>query len=83
MSLKPIPLEPTARREGKKSFNPGNRIKKDPSDFSLKTLCLRLIRFINRGSRFTYQQIDEIIMGLEAGILKLRKKKQEMMKKKG
>jgi len=86
MSLKLIPVEEKAAGgAGKKQkhFNPGNKIKSTgDTDFSLKTLCLRIVHFINRGSRFTYQQIDDLIMVLHRMILKLQKRKEEMAKKK-
>ena len=83
MSLKPIPVESTPPSGQKqKHFNPGSTLKKHRADGTLKHLCLRLIHFVNRGSRFTFEQIDELIMSLERSILSLRKKKQEMMRKK-
>ncbi len=88
MSLKLIPTETgnhgeangkdISRRNGKQ-FNPGNKIKKNSS---LKVMCLKLVHFINRGSRFTYEQIDELIMGMQSSILGLQKKKQEILKNK-
>lgn len=86
MSLKLIPVEigGTERNRGKKQkiFNPGYRIKRKNSSGGLKNICLRLIHFINRGSRFTYQQIDELIMSLQKSILSLQKKKQQILQKK-
>lgn len=79
MSLRPIPIEklPNAEpRQGKKSFNPPMAKR---SGSSLKELCLRLIRFINRGGRYTVQQIDEIIMTLHRSILHLQKEKREIL----
>lgn len=87
MSLKLIPTENPAKAEiGKsKNFNPG-KIKKildaKEKDFSLKTMCISLVHYINRGGKFTCEQIDEIIIGLHRSILKLQKKKQEILKKK-
>lgn len=85
MTLRPIPVENNGpHTKNKKQFNPGQQIKKrnGAHHLSLKTICLRLVAFINRGSRFTFQQIDEIIMTLHHAILSLQKRKQEMVKKK-
>lgn len=90
MTLKIIPTEEAGSNDfcqnGKrqKHFNPGNKIKdkKASKDGSLKNICLKLVHFINRGSKFTYQQIDELIMGMQKSVLSLQKKKQEAMKKK-
>lgn len=87
MSLKLIPMEPADKSGQKqKHFNPGNKIKKTTPSLegfgSLKHICLRLVAFINRGSRFTFQQIDDLIVALERSVMSLRKKKQEMMKRK-
>ena len=94
MSLKLIPVESDAqdgRGKKQKHFNPGNQIKKNGGrqnggwrkGGALKHICLRLVRFINRGSRFTYEQIDDLIMALHHSILSLQKQKQEMLRKKG
>ncbi|MBI5413492.1 hypothetical protein HZA42_04060 [Candidatus Peregrinibacteria bacterium] len=89
MSLKLIPVEkpanvPSGPGKKQKSFNPGNKIKKndDGKDHSLKGICLRLIHFINRGSKFTYEQIDDIIISMQHSILRLQKKKQELLRNK-
>lgn len=90
MTLKLIPVENFGASENsqngkkQKSFNPGNRIRKNSKSDGggLKNICLRLVHFINRGSKFTYHQIDELIMGLQRSILSLQKKKHEMMKRK-
>lgn len=89
MSLKLIPVEKESRDKVKKQkhFNPGNRMQKPRGDSKqegafLKNLCLRLVAFINRGSRFTYEQIDEVIAGLHRSILILQKKKQDILRKK-
>ncbi|GEM_PF-3777374 len=87
MTLKLIPVENVSRQggqNGKKHFNPGNQIRKASKSEggSLKNICLRLVHFINRGSKFTYQQIDELIVALHRSILSLQKKKQEMMRRK-
>lgn len=83
MSLKLIPVEHSGNGRGKKQkhFNPGGKIKENGhKENSLKSICLRLVHFINRGSKFTYQQIDELIMALQRSILNLQKKKQEILK---
>lgn len=88
MSLKLIPVEETpretrAKQKHLKHFNPGNGIKNtEQKHFSLKDICLKIIRFINRGSRFTYEQIDELIESLQRSILNLQKRKQELIKEK-
>ncbi|MBI4994166.1 hypothetical protein HZC21_00770 [Candidatus Peregrinibacteria bacterium] len=90
MTLKLIPTEEAGkndfRQNGKrqKHFNPGDKLNRERAgkDGSLKHICLKLVHFINRGSRFTYQQIDELIMGMQKSILSLQKKKQEAIKRK-
>lgn len=85
MTLKLIPHELPEKNgngtPGGKHWNPGNTIKKNNNGV-LKNICLRLIHFINRGSRFTYQQIDELILVLHQSILGLQKKKQELLQNK-
>ena len=97
MTLKLIPTEETGKnaffQNGKKQkhFNPGNKLKNHGGgkngangshDGTLKSVCLKLVHFINRGSRFTYEQIDEVIIHMQRSILALQKKKQEVLKKK-
>lgn len=89
MALKQVPMETNGNGQhfqGKKQkhFNPGNKIKKksDGATGTLKNICLKLIHFINRGSRFTYEQIDELIMAMQRTILNLQKRKQEIIKRK-
>ncbi|MEK7523735.1 MAG: hypothetical protein AAB588_01765 [Patescibacteria group bacterium] len=89
MSLKPIPVEPHSpaspnQRKKQKYFNPGHKIKNngEQKEGSLKGICLRLIHFVNRGSRFTYEQIDELIMSMQKSILNLQKLRQKTLKKK-
>lgn len=95
MSLKLIPVETLRNENGngkersasshkQKSFNPGSRIKKEGNGKTgpLKNICLRLVHFINRGGKFTYQQIDDLILGMQSSILNLQKKKQEVMRNK-
>ncbi|MEK9133082.1 MAG: hypothetical protein AAB606_05250 [Patescibacteria group bacterium] len=67
-----------------KHFNPWNKVKKSngsqPGHFgSLKGICLQIVHFINRGKRFTYEQIDDLIVALQHSILSLQRKKQEML----
>lgn len=88
MSLKLIPLELPGREGSRKqkNWNPGHKIAKTNAKGKngaspLKSLCLRLIHFVNRGSRFTYEQIDELILTLHHAILNLQKKKQEILRK--
>ena len=97
MTLKLIPTEEAGKnaffQNGKKQkhFNPGNKLKRNDGgkngangahDSSLKSVCLKLVHFINRGSKFTYEQIDELIMNMQRSVLALQKKKQEVLKKK-
>lgn len=90
MTLKIIPTEEAnpndfcQNKKRQKHFNPGNKIKKTDAgkDGSLKNICLKLVHFINRGGKFTYQQIDELIINMQKSILALQKKKQEAMKRK-
>lgn len=86
MTLKLIPVEHGCKDAGpqacgkQKSFNPGGRISKKNKDNSLKNICMRLVHFINRGSKFTYQQVDDLIINLQHSVLNLQKKKQEIMR---
>lgn len=97
MTLKLIPFEnapgnsngggPSPAKRGdkkQKSFNPGGKIKKKLSnnESPFKKICLQLVHFVNRGSKFTYEQIDELIVSLHHSILSLQKKKHEMLKEK-
>lgn len=91
MYLKIIPTEELdekcasdpRKKTNKKSFNPSRKIEQEDGDAGLRSMCLRLVHFINRGSRYTYEQVDEIIIGLHQSILKLQKKKQNILKNKG
>lgn len=84
--MKLIPVEMSCQAEatmGKKQkqkyFNPGHKIKKQNP---LKGICLRLVHFINRGTKFTYEQIDDLIMSLQHVILNLQRTKQEILRNK-
>lgn len=83
MSLKEIPVENPSRSGQMEHFNPGSRLKKKnkKESGSLKELCLKLIGYINRGRRYTYDQIDELVMGMHRSILDLQKKKHQILKK--
>lgn len=91
MSLRLIPTEEpatsahnaVAKNKSKKNFNPGSKLTKETAshDVGLKAICLRLVHFVNRGSRYSYEQVDEIIGGLHQSILGLQKKKLELLKK--
>lgn len=92
MSLKLIPTEEAGKNgfsqneKKRKHFNPGNKLKHNGAngahDSSLKNICLKLVHFINRGSKFTYEQIDELIINMQRSVLALQKKKQEVLRKK-
>lgn len=87
MALKLIPIESGGNGHAlgrSKHFNPGNKIKKTGKQKNtiLKNICFKLIHFINRGSRFTYEQIDDLIVGMHHSILNLQKKKQEILDQK-
>lgn len=97
MTLKLIPVERASnngngafcqnnekRKRSQKNFNPGHQISKKnrEKDKSLKNVCFRIIHFINRGSKFTYQQIDDLIMAMEHTVLGLQKKKREIIERK-
>lgn len=92
MSLKQIPNEGIFGIDhahgGKtcKHFNPGNKIKKqekvENGAFSLKTICMELVHYINRGSKYTSQQVDELIHRMQRGVVGLQKTKHEMLEKK-
>lgn len=97
MTLKLIPVERGSsngsgaafcpnNKQGKrqKYFNPGHQLSKKncEKEASLKNICFRIVHFINRGSKFTYQQIDDLIMAMEHTVLGLQKKKREIIEKK-
>lgn len=86
MNLRLIPIEEekTASSKKQKFFNPGNKIKKcrGKKCRHLKDICLKLIHFINRGERFSFDQIDDLIISMQHSILNLQKKKQEILKNK-
>lgn len=87
MSLKLIPHEsvPVEANEGKKqkkTFNPSGAMRAPTDGPSLKELCLRLVHFVNRGGKYTFEQVDDIIVSLQHGILNLQKRKQEILHKK-
>lgn len=90
MTLKLIPTEELgnshagAKPKKQKTFNPGAQLNKEGKTKHgvLKTICLRLVHFINRGSHFTYQQIDDLIVTLHQSIVELQKKKREILDKK-
>lgn len=84
MTLKLIPVERSPQTsKDKKNFNPGVFLnKKKNKNGQLKNMCFKLIHFINRGGKFTYQQIDELIINMHHGILNLQQKKQEILKNK-
>lgn len=85
MSLKLIPVEPcrgpSAKQRG--GFNPGAAIKKRPAEKnkSLRGICLRLVHYINKGEKYTLEQIDELIINMQRSILNLQKKKQEVIRR--
>ncbi|MBP9717690.1 hypothetical protein KBD59_00115 [Candidatus Gracilibacteria bacterium] len=85
MSLKQIPNEGErkdnrAEQKSAKHFNPGNQIKQVPNGaFSLKSICLELVHYINRGSKYSYEQVDELIHRLQRGVIGLQKTKHEML----
>lgn len=84
MTLKLIPVESrNENRKKQKHFNPGNKMKKKmPQEMGiLKNICLRLVHFVNRGGKYTYNQIDELIMSLQRTILSLQRQKHEILKK--
>jgi len=67
------------KKQKQKYFNPGQKIKKENP---LKGICLRLVHFINRGTKFSYEQIDDLIMSLQHVILNLQRTKQEILRNK-
>lgn len=89
MTLRAIPTEEGAEEpqdKKQKKFNPAGNLKnlkkEQPHDGSLKTICMRIVHFINRGSKHTYEQLDELIMTMQRSILSLQKKKQEILRQK-
>ncbi|PJC37521.1 hypothetical protein CO046_00055 [Candidatus Peregrinibacteria bacterium CG_4_9_14_0_2_um_filter_53_11] len=81
-SLKNEPQPKTGTARSTKNFNPGNTIKKTTGKEgkSLKELCLKLARYINRGSSASTDEIDTVITGMHRGILKLQKEKNEKLR---
>lgn len=90
MSLKLIPVEETAGNgelgfsKKQKHFNPGTKTKKKigNKESTLKSMCHRLVHYINRGGRYTFEQIDDLIVSMQHSILNLQKKKQEILRNK-
>lgn len=94
MTLKQIPIEdPEGQRakktRGAKHFNPGQRISptaeksvNQSNGVSLKEVCVHLVHFINRGSRYSVEQLEKIISDLQRSVLTLQKKKTEMVRTK-
>lgn len=84
MTLKQIPLENYTREQsrGKKQFNPGNKISKTtvshPTGISLKSVCMNLVHFINRGNNHTIEHLEKMIVELQRLVIWLQKSKQEM-----
>ncbi|PIQ78493.1 hypothetical protein COV82_00890 [Candidatus Peregrinibacteria bacterium CG11_big_fil_rev_8_21_14_0_20_46_8] len=87
MTLKPIPHESLAKSEQKKhsnrkknkNFNP--KVSNTSSDTTLKTIVSGLVRFVNRGSKYTVEQIDDLIMAMQRSIIRLQKEKHSIMQK--
>ncbi len=88
MTLKQIPLENCTHDKvrGKKQFNPGVKIKKTtvhhPMGLSLKSVCMNLVHFINRGNQHTVEHLEKMIEELQRLVLWLQKNKHEMTKSK-
>ena len=86
MNLKIIPLENCSHEteRGRKQFNPGQKIKKScvhhPMGLSLKSVCMNLIHFINRGNQHTIEHLEKMIVELQRLVLWLQKTKGEMVK---
>lgn len=76
--LKPIPVEQTktkVRRVQRKTL-----VTISPYEpHFLKNVGLRLVDFFKRGTVFTVSQINELIEGLHRSILRLQKKKHELL----
>lgn len=77
------PLQKRLHNEAKKTSKLQEVTLQQQKDSGLKNVCMRLVHYINRGSRFTYEQVDELIVSLHRGILGLQKKKQEIIQKNG
>lgn len=90
--LKPIPVEEAERKKphhfqnGKKQKAKINgngfhaRIISGDENF-LKLICVNFANFVNKETKSTIQQIDDMIMGLQKSVLRLQKKKYELLKK--
>lgn len=91
MTLKLIPVEPTSETRAfnndaqpKGKLQRGNNApkKNKNSGKSLKNICFKIVHFINRGSKFTYEQMDELILSMQRSIVNLQKKKREIIEQK-
>jgi hypothetical protein len=91
MTLKLIPVErssetsafnndvqPKSKRQSKNYAQKKNR----NSNKSSKNICFRIVDFINRGSKFTCEQMDELILNMQRSIVNLQKKKREIIEEK-
>lgn len=76
--LKPIPVEQTkikTRRPLRKSLTSVSHYE----PHFLKWVGLQLVEFFKRGAVFTIEQINELIEALQRAILRLQKKKQQLL----
>lgn len=89
--LKQIPFEEEqprgAQRGGKQSgrnFDPRHKMKHalEGTQVSLKSVCVDLVHFINRGETYTLEQVEKIITQLQRSVLVLQKKKTHIIKSK-
>lgn len=78
--LKPIPVEHGARSESKTRRRIDTRTKSSPEyPPLLKLVGLRLVEFFKRSTVFTVEQINELIEGLQRAVLRLQKRKQQLL----
>ena len=91
MTLKLIPVEPTSETrvfnndaQPRDKHPTGNHTQKKNknSGKSLKNICFKIVHFINRGGKFTYEQMDELILSMQRSIVNLQKKKREIIEEK-
>lgn len=91
--LKPIPVEGNGSKKASGNFSRQQKQKSkvfsphiedgSPShhdEHFLKNICLHFVHFINRGTKYTIQQIDELIMGLQRSVIRLQKKKHQLLR---
>jgi hypothetical protein len=81
--IKPISGTSTSTKQKSKKFEPelkNTNNKSSHGDRLVRKICIRFIGFVNRGKKFTFEQIDDLILGLQRVILHLQKQKHTLLR---